>query len=489
MQLRPYQLLLMDDLHRVARDRPIAVMPTGAGKSVVGGEIGYRVRHHGKKLLWVVHRRELVEQAVDHLERRDLDVGVILGGESARPDAPVQVASIQTLANRPTPEADVMVYDEVHHSVAPSNKKVLDRPEVRKMLWVGLTATPARLDNRGLGEAGWGALVQGPSIRELIATGFLSPYKVFAPPGPDMKGVGKTGGDYARGKSAERMKIVGDPVDLYRTLLTDGRAIAFGCTREHSIWARDKFLASGIPALHLDARNSIEERKDGVAAFREGDVKILLNVGLFDEGFDTPFCDGVIDMAPTCSLVRARQKWGRALRVAEGKEIAIILDMAGNWSRVGLPDDHIEWSLEGKAKGSGEKTPWKTCKACWGIIPVLATACPLCEAPCLPEKRKAVRHQRGRLTEIQSSYGASNGTERSMRDRREVYWTCLVNARGRGWKMKQARSEYKRRTGHWVSKNETGLEDEARRGCQHTTMQGGFCRFCNAAGGLLEGLV
>ena len=190
-------------------------------------------------------------------------------------------------------------------------------------------------------------------------------------------------------------------------------------------------------------------------------------------------------MAPTQSLVRARQKWGRALRTAPGKDVAIILDMAGNWERVGLPDDTVRWTLDSSSKAEAERTPWKSCKACFAIIPVAASSCPSCGRECVPERRREVKHQRGKLTEVQRSYGASDGEERSLRDRREVYWRCLVKARGRGWKIKAARAEYRRLTGFWVGQNEAQLEDQARSGCQHTTMEGGYCRFCGEPGGLL----
>lgn len=485
--LRPYQHLVLDEAHQHARERPILVCPTGSGKSVIGAEVGFRVVHHERQLLWLVHRRELVEQAVEHLQTRGLDVGVIMSGESARPRAPVQVASTQTLQRRETPRAHVLVYDEVHHSTAKGNQNILTRPEVQSMLWVGLTATPARLDGTGLREAGWGHLVQGPSVRELIAQGHLSPYKYFAPVTPDMRGVTKRGGDYAKGEAAERMKIVGDAVDLYRQFLTDGKALGFCVTVEHSQRVAKQFSDSGIPALHLDAKTSATERSEGVERFRAGEVRVLCNVGLFDEGFDAPDCDGVLLMRPTRSLVVARQQVGRALRPAPGKEHAVILDMAGNWSRVGLPDEHIEWSLDGKAKRQAEQQPWRTCPGCWAIIPVHARVCPECGRQQVPVRRRDVRHQRGVLREIQQRLREENA-DRPVGDRRELYWRCLMRARGRGWRIKRARLDYLRASGYGVDGRLRDLEEAARTGCPHTVMEGGYCRFCGEPGGLLGGV-
>lgn len=485
MPLWPFQTMLMDELHAHARERPVLVLPTGSGKSVVGAEVGWRVHHFKKRLLWVVHRVELVDQAIGHLRARGLEVGNIVAGRPEDRAAPIQVASIQTLLRRELPPADVLVYDECHHSCSESSKAFLAREDVRRMFWVGLTATPARLDGQGLGEAGWGRLIEGPGIGELIANGYLTPFKVFAPARPNLEGVEKTGGDYQRKEAAKRMHLVGNPVSHYQQFITGGQALLFGCTVEHSQEMVAAFRGAGIEAEHLDAKSPKEERARVVGLFRDRKLQVLGSVGLFDEGFDAPACDGVILARPTTSLTLYRQQVGRALRKSPGKAIAIVLDMAGNWERCGLPDDRVDWSLTGKAKHGAATQPWKTCRSCWAVIPIHLSVCPSCSAPCCAANPREVKHRAGELEEIRRR---ETSDQRTLRERRELYWKLLLEARGRGWKIARARTEYRRRTGYWVGRNEQELEAAAQGTCQHAVTEGGCCRFCGAGMQLFGGL-
>ena len=158
------------------------VLPTGAGKTVVAGDIARRCLALGGDVLLLVHRRELVRQSLDTLHEAvpDIEVGVQAAGWPSKPWARLQVASIQTLARRDFARPfRLVIVDECHHTRAPTWAKVLERwPDAAR---IGLTATPERLDGKGLGEH-FAEMVLGPNIQQLVERGYLAPTRTLTIP-------------------------------------------------------------------------------------------------------------------------------------------------------------------------------------------------------------------------------------------------------------------------------------------------------------------
>ena len=183
MALRPYQELAITQLRGALAhySRALLVMPTGSGKTVVFSEICRLADNKNRKVLILVHRRELVKQASDKLSRAGVEHGIIAAG--FKPSAhSVQVASVQTLARRlrtvPV-DPDLIIIDEAHHAVAGSWDKILLHYKDARV--VGVTATPSRLDGRGLGSH-FSTLISGPSVEQLTKLGFLSQHRVSRRP-------------------------------------------------------------------------------------------------------------------------------------------------------------------------------------------------------------------------------------------------------------------------------------------------------------------
>jgi len=218
---------------------------------------------------------------------------------------------------------------------------------------IGLTATPERLDGKGLNDY-FKVMVKGPDMSWLIDNGYLSKYKVYAPTKPNLKGVKRVMGDYQKTSLNDVMmspKIIGDTVKEYKKLASGKRAVVFAVSVKHSIAVVDEFKAQGIAALHVDGTTPAAQRDYAIESFAKGNIKILSNVGLFGEGFDLPAIEACILLRPTQSLGLYLQMVGRALRLSKGKEYATILDHTGNIVRHGLPCQKRQWSLTG--------TPWK----------------------------------------------------------------------------------------------------------------------------------
>lgn len=353
-QLRDYQVDLIDRVHAEwsAGNRRVKMqLPTGAGKSVVFGAVARRAVDAGKRVLAIAHREELIVQGAAHLTREaDTPVGIIKAGYAPEPLFKIQMASIQTLVNRVewVGHFDLIIVDESHHSPAASYQKVLGCWPDAQIL--GVTATPVRSDGVGFDDL-FDVLVCGPTVRSLIEDGYLSPFKLYADAAPmKTKGVRTTAGDYntkqlARANDAG--ELAGSLIDSYRQHAAGGRCIVFAITCAHSLAIANAYNDAGIPAAHLDGNSSSDERKEKLEEFRDGKIKVLSNVGLFTEGFDLPSIEVCQIARPTKSLALWLQMVGRALRISEGKDLAVLLDHTENYLMHGLPNRRRAWMLEG----------------------------------------------------------------------------------------------------------------------------------------------
>lgn len=413
--LRPYQTDLIDRARERLRmgDRSVLIVaPTGAGKTALAAFLLGTSASRGKRSWFMVHRRELVTQSSRTFEKVGIPHGIISSGFTQDNLQPVQIASVQTLARRldSTPAPDMIVWDECHHIASESWATIFSRfPDV---VHIGLTATPCRLDGRGLGD--WfSSMVEGPTTAWLIENGFLAPYRLFAPSTPDMTGAKSRAGDWATNDVVDAMdkpSITGDAIQHYKRLCDGARAIVFAANIEHSQHVADQFSAAGYPAAHLDGKTDRAVRDQMLAQFSLGNIRVISNVDLFGEGFDVPAIEAAILLRPTQSTGLYLQQVGRALRTSEGKERAIILDHAGNALRHGLPDEIRDWNLDAKPKTKRERDsdipPLKQCDSCYAVHPPAPT-CPVCGHE-YEVKAREITQVEGELVELSPEMIAHN---------------------------------------------------------------------------------
>jgi len=386
--LRPYQQEGVDAIRAsFARGnrRVLYVAPTGSGKTALFSYIAAGVYQNKKRVTALCHRDFLLEQISTALKTSNVPHGVLVGGSYGLPRTPVVVASVFTLANRLThyKAPDLIIADEAHHLVHGStwSKVSAAFPNARLL---GVTATPERLDGRGLGES-FDDMVVGPSTAELIEDGYLVPSEVYRPPSmADLSGVQSRAGDFAVGQLAAAMdkpKITGDAVDHYMRLARGKRAVAFCCSIAHAEDVAAAFNAAGVVARCVNGKMDRVEIRRVMAAFTAGAIKVLTAADLISEGYDLPAIECAILLRPTKSLALYLQQVGRSLRPAPGKDRAIILDHAGN-SREdlhGLPDAPRQWSLLGRAarEAAERAAPTRQCEQCFAVFRP-TPKCPRC---------------------------------------------------------------------------------------------------------------
>jgi DNA repair protein RadD len=358
--LRKYQEHLVSDLRVALRyhDRVLGVLPTGGGKTVVFSHIARAAAARNRSVTVLVHRQELLQQATGYL------------GDCC------EVATIQSWKPE---KRDLIIVDEAHHAVARTWQEKLKAAESKIL---GFTATPQRLDGSGLSTV-FDHLIQGPTVRQLMYGGFLSPYRLLGPPGkPDLSGIKRLRGDYNRtklGQAVSEKKVVAAGVKNWLMYAKDRQTICFCVSVAHMEAVLKQFQAAGIKAASIDGTTRPSLRALRVQQFAEKKIQVLLSVDLISEGFDVPDCDCVLLLRPTQSLGLFLQQVGRGLRPSDRE--CLILDCAGNAERHGMPDDDREWSLEGQGPRSREgvaAVPVRVCSQCYSVHRPNLRTCPYC---------------------------------------------------------------------------------------------------------------
>ena len=412
MMLRDYQVKAVSECRsRLERGESVClVSPCGSGKTTMGVAIS-----EGWSLLWIAHRVELIDQAADRLrsEGRKPDIVCASIGKSSLGDGRTYVASVQTLLRRPIPATDLVVIDEGHRAIGRSYQRAITG--AKRLLLA--TATPFRLDGRGLGNV-VDSLVVAAYPSDLIRDGYLVMPRMFAPDVPDLAGVTVARGDFDLSELGDRMKkprLVGSIVEHWRKLAPDTRTLVYAVNIEH---AETITAAFGPIARIVTADTPKAERAEMFASLASGRLLVLVNVGIATEGTDIPSLETIVVARPTASLALHLQIVGRVMR-PHGDKTATLIDHAGNLIRHGPPDQRIEYSLDGRTvRSEAVGTGLKRCKECLALVPVSAESCTVCGSPFV----SATKPLRVRDSEL--------GEYMPMGDR-AAYWADLVIQRKR----------------------------------------------------------
>ena len=336
----------------------IVQMPTGTGKTyVMASVVKWFLDNYEKGEVWIVaHRRELVEQMQQTLDRFCLDYGEKETVLKAK--VRIRVLSIQWLGRHigDLKKADcipgMIVVDEAHHALARSYKDLFDRN--RDALKLGMTATPCRMKRESFGML-FERLISSPSTKDFIKRGYLAPYDyvVIGQFSQDqltinsLKGRGSDG-DYSIKEMDEKLNVPQSIKRLYESVVkhADGKkGIVYAIDIDHAQMIASYYKAMGISAVALDSKTPAKTRQRMVEAFRMGDLDCMVNVNLFDEGFDCPDVEYIQMARPTLSLAKYLQMVGRGLRINhENKDkVCMIIDNVGNYRKFGLPDKPRNW--------------------------------------------------------------------------------------------------------------------------------------------------
>ncbi len=400
-KLRPYQADLIKNLYQAlnAGHKRVAIIAgTGAGKTIISGQICAHAEAAGKRLMFLVHLDVLVGQTYEKMKAFGLQCGFIKAGWEENRDAPIQIASIQTMAKRRWWQkwpADVVFYDEGHITLfSQVGKKVMIKTHANAVHLV-MTATPLRLGKEQLGDY-LETLVSSPVPNVLQEMGYLSAMKYYSMPRDsmaDLEEVKTSRGDYDEKdlkNACDRTELVEKIVQEWFRIGKGKRTIAFCVDIEHANHVAAEFRKAGITAATVDGNTSIKDRHQLYQTLKTGELMVLTSCNVISIGFDEPSVEVGLMLRPTMSSAMHFQQLGRVMRISPqtGKEHGIILDQAGNLQRLGFPEDIEEYSLPTKksATGGGGAPPTKPCPACGRIVLSFIVKCPDCAHQWISER-------------------------------------------------------------------------------------------------------
>jgi DNA repair protein RadD len=419
-------------------------MPCGGGKTRTGTEVFGGALRKGRRVLWIAHREELLDQGADSLRRLGYDVGIIKADRAANPLAPIQVASALTLHKRPEslPEnISIIISDECHHDKAKTREAIFGRfPNIELIL--GLTATPERGDKKPLGIKSGGIyqeLVEGASVAELQRT----PRDMRDPDGPKILVPFRVIGPSGYQKELFRAPVEG--------LLEFGRrkdgsfrpAIMFAASIEESRAIETEARLYGIRVAHVEGDTDDDERKRAFDMMRAGELDLITNVMIATEGTDLPNVE-VVGVARGCSTegtwIQMVMRAGRS-SPATGKTEALLIDYRGHSYRHGLMETERKFSLERKAIERAETLRIRQCPTCGGVAKP-SEKCGYCGHVFV------VQRERQKVSRVWAT-NITAGNIPLANERKTVFDKLCGVANAKGYKPGWVGIQYKKRFGFW----------------------------------------
>lgn len=325
--------------------RALVQAATGVGKTYLAA---FDSKNY-ERVLFVAHREEILKQAAESFKNvRDSDDYGFFNGDSKCTEKSVIFASVATLGrveylNENYFASDYFTYvviDEFHHAVNEQYQRIVDYFKPKFLL--GLTATPERMDGKNIYEICDYNVPYEISLKEAINKGMLVPfhyYGIF-----DETDYSKL--HIVRGRYDEKElneTYIGNVrryelIYKYYCKYGSRQALGFCCSREHAREMAKEFSKRGIPsvAVFSDASGEYtEDRNVAIRQLKQGKIRVIFSVDMFNEGVDITSVDMVMFLRPTESPIVFLQQLGRGLRKCKGKEFLTVLDFIGNYEKAG----------------------------------------------------------------------------------------------------------------------------------------------------------
>lgn len=429
-QLRSYQQETIDKVYqsmRAGHRRIVVQQPPRVGKTVIMAEIARRTTEKGNRVMFIIHRKEVLEQAIETFKLQGVDMSLATMG------------MVQTLTRRVNQldKPQLILVDEAHHALAKSYLNILDAFPNAYVLY--FTATPIRTGHDQLDQIA-DDIVTGKSIKWLTNHHFLAPFHYYGLGDIDRSKLRKSNGDYSSESMDQAIshEIYGHIVEQYQRLAKGKQAVVYCHSIESAKKITQQFEQVGITAAEIDGDTEQNIRDKLVQQFRDQKLTILANVNLFTEGVDLPNVDCVIMARPTSSLALYLQFSMRCLNPREGKT-AVIIDHVDNFLTFGLPNNYRNWSEaivtkdKRKTKSSIENGPAiAQCNYCFGTFyrdQIVDDCCPLCGHELKKETKdykivnvdlqeikenQAVNHRKAMIQKILSDQVMANVADKSV---------------------------------------------------------------------------
>ena len=396
VKLRPYQQILLRQVQDVLdadfKARVMMQLPTGGGKTIIAGALLADWLTDGRKAVWLTHRKELADQTCKMLTNARIpamtDVNWTPGTDAPAMSQGAVILMAQTVGRRTANREiwnrynadDLMVIDEAHHAAAESWERAMRQWPGRIL---GMTATPWRLSKKEGFDHLFGALICGPQVADLQGDNWLCCAQILLPP-PEQRIIGgevDRTGDYTESSIEQANQnrsnvMTAGVLAFWQKHAADRPTIAYAVSVDHAHNLTNVFNDAGIPAAVILGDSKREERDRAIDGFRDGTVKVLVNVIVATEGFDLPDASCIAIARPTMSLALYLQMIGRGLRPKDSN--CLILDLAANSVTHGLPEENREWSLKPRGEQVSGEALVVWCPECETVSPAASHHCRNC---------------------------------------------------------------------------------------------------------------
>ena len=342
----------IEESRKLGCNKGLVVLATGLGKTYLAAFDVKRFKP--KKVLFVVHIIEILKQTMKSFQNVMTDESSEMGlftGDDKSTDKKYLFASIQSLSRKQNlekfskSEFDYIIVDESHHTAAPTYSKLFSY--FLPKYFLGLTATPDRMDQKDILSFYDNNLIYEISQEEAIKRGFLVPFKYYGfKDNVDYSSIYFNGFRYDIDDLNKLLLIEKRDekiISKFKEMAPDRKTIAFCVSIEHAEWSCKKFNETSIksiaihskldkPDFDIDQTAQEKNTKD----FRDGKYQVAFVVNMFNEGIDIPNVDCLLFLRPTESKTIFVQHMGRGLRISPDKEDVLILDFIGNYKTAGL---------------------------------------------------------------------------------------------------------------------------------------------------------
>ena len=434
MELRDYQIRSIQKIRDAFANgykRPILRLDCGAGKTITSAWMVIESAKKGNDVLFLVHRKELLDQTQQVFNELGVDMTHIKIG---------MIVTVGNNLDKYNPR--FIIADECNFALSKTWRKVLDYYKDAYVL--GLSATPVRLDGNAMGDV-FDIIIEDVNAKQLIEMKRLSPYEYYAPKlDIDLTDVHMRNGDYKQEEleaSMMKSKIYGDVIKYY-SQFKNLKTIVYCTTIKHAQDTARIFNENGYRSKAIDSHLSKKEREQIVNEFKNNEIDILCNCDLISFGFDVPDCNAVVLLRPTQSTSLYIQQAMRSMRYLENKT-AYILDFVGNVYRHGMPTDTRPWSLTGRMRAynpSGEPDiTCRQCERCYRVYAGTQVICPYCAHDNGRTRREI---EADRDAELQRIEAVTRIEQRRQQGRAKNYQELVQLGRERGYKSPEAWARY-----------------------------------------------
>ncbi|ESU73391.1 DNA helicase [Geobacillus thermopakistaniensis] len=351
-------------------DKAMVVMATGLGKTYLAAFFARRF----SRVLFIAHREEILRQAKRSFERVMPDrTGGLYDGNQKEGNADMVFASIFTLSMKKHLHAfqpdsfDLIVVDEFHHAAASSYERVLRYFRPRFLL--GITATPDRNDNKDVYALCDGNVAYRIDFIEAVRRGWLAPFRYYGIYDDiDYSQIKWLGNRYDEEQllQAQLREEVAEKILRAWEQYKKTRTLVFCSSVRQADFLSKYFQRHGYRTVSLHSKQRSISRKQAIAMLERRELDAIFTVDLFNEGVDIPSVDTLLFVRPTESLTVFTQQVGRGLRLYEGKDYCVIIDLIGNYRNA-----DVKLRLFDTQRGETKK------KARESVVPTVPETCEL----------------------------------------------------------------------------------------------------------------